>query len=140
MTTRALSIMQPWAALIVSGIKPVENRTWTTRYRGPILIHAGLKLDREAMDDLARGIHPVTGEKWNAPTLALQFGGIVGEAEIIDCVDSHASEWFVGPYGFVLANARTVQFQPYRGALGLFVPAVNAPKLPAHQFAQQEMF
>jgi hypothetical protein len=38
---KALSIRQPWAHLIVAGIKQIENRTWTTRYRGPLLIHAG---------------------------------------------------------------------------------------------------
>jgi len=37
---KIISIRQPWAALIVSGIKDVENRTWPTRYRGQLLIHA----------------------------------------------------------------------------------------------------
>ncbi len=36
-----LSIRQPWAWLVVSGTKDVENRTWTTQYRGWLLIHAG---------------------------------------------------------------------------------------------------
>jgi hypothetical protein len=38
---RTLSIRQPWAGLIVAGIKDIENRSWSTSYRGPILIHAG---------------------------------------------------------------------------------------------------
>lgn len=37
---KALSIRQPWAWAIVNAGKRVENRTWETRYRGPILIHA----------------------------------------------------------------------------------------------------
>jgi hypothetical protein len=37
---KILSVRQPWAALIVSGHKDIENRTWSTRYRGPVLIHA----------------------------------------------------------------------------------------------------
>jgi hypothetical protein len=37
---RALTIRQPWAWLIVHGHKDLENRTWCTSYRGPLLIHA----------------------------------------------------------------------------------------------------
>ncbi len=32
--------MQPWAKLIVLGAKAIETKTWTTTYRGPLLIHA----------------------------------------------------------------------------------------------------
>lgn len=39
---KAISIHQPWAWLIVEGYKDIENRTWLTAYRGPVLIHAGL--------------------------------------------------------------------------------------------------
>lgn len=38
---KAISIRQPWAELIASGRKTIETRTWTTKYRGPILICAG---------------------------------------------------------------------------------------------------
>ena len=37
-----LSIRQPWAWLIVNGYKDIENRTWSTRFRGKVLIH-GMK-------------------------------------------------------------------------------------------------
>lgn len=40
---KTLSIQQPWASLIVAGLKDVENRTWKTDYRGRILIHASTK-------------------------------------------------------------------------------------------------
>lgn len=38
---KTLSIQQPWASLIVAGIKDVENRTWKTPFRGKVLIHTG---------------------------------------------------------------------------------------------------
>jgi hypothetical protein len=41
----ALTVQQPWAYAITVGAKTVENRTWTTRYRGPLLIHAGKTVD-----------------------------------------------------------------------------------------------
>ena len=37
---KALSLTQPWATLVASGRKQVETRSWTTSYRGPLLIHA----------------------------------------------------------------------------------------------------
>jgi hypothetical protein len=45
----ALSIRQPWASLIVAGLKPVENRSWRVRYRGPLLIHAGQRVDVDGL-------------------------------------------------------------------------------------------
>ena len=38
----ALSVRQPWAWLIVNGVKDIENRLWRTHHRGPSLIHASL--------------------------------------------------------------------------------------------------
>src|SRR5690349_14501124 len=42
---KALSIRQPWAWLIVNGHKPVENRSWPTKYTGKLLIHAGQRFE-----------------------------------------------------------------------------------------------
>lgn len=124
----ALSIRQPWAALIVHGVKPVENRSRRFNHRGLILIHAGKEPDAEALDAAARDIHPVTGRPWEWPVLAMQFGGVVGCAEIVDCVGRHDSEWFVGPHGLVLARARALPFRPWPGQLGLFdIPDAAAP-------------
>lgn len=37
---KTLSVRQPWASLLVSGLKDIENRTWAPNYKGRILIHA----------------------------------------------------------------------------------------------------
>lgn len=122
--TTCLSIRQPWAWAIVSGFKPVENRTWWTHVRGRILIHAGAQWDcgkASGMDDIA---------EWSrtygvAPPEQVHMGGIVGEAELVDCVTAHPSEFFCGPYAFVLRNARPLPFRPWKGRLGFFdVPEV----------------
>lgn len=49
---RALTVRQPWADAIVFGDKTVENRTWATSWRGPLLIHAATQLDRDGRHDL----------------------------------------------------------------------------------------
>jgi hypothetical protein len=74
-------------------------------------------------------------EDVNRPLL----GGIVGRAEIVDCVTEMDSRWFFGRYGFVLRNAEALPFQPCRGALGFFTPDFTAPE-PAPQPAQGALF
>ncbi len=46
---KVITIKQPWASLIVAGLKKYEFRTWNTKYRGDILIHAGKGIDAKAM-------------------------------------------------------------------------------------------
>jgi hypothetical protein len=113
---KALSIRQPWAWLIVNGIKPVENRTWSTKYRGPLLIHAGLALAKTSIEEIERrfGVS-IDSEQ-------LLFGGVVGVAELVDIVDDHASPFFEGPFGWVLRRPRALRFMPCPGKLGLFEP------------------
>ena len=41
---KALTIRQPWASLFALGIKQMETRSWDTKYRGPVAIHAGLAM------------------------------------------------------------------------------------------------
>lgn len=38
---KAISLLQPWATLVIEGHKKIETRNWSTSYRGPLLIHAG---------------------------------------------------------------------------------------------------
>lgn len=127
---KALSIMQPWAWLIVNGFKDIENRDWRCRFRGPVLIHAGKKVDRDAMKDLSAGYHPVTGQPLDIETYAalphtFETGGIVGEATITGCVAQSDSAWFVGRWGILMREARPLPFIQCKGALGFFVPSMS---------------
>jgi activating signal cointegrator 1 len=45
---RALSLWQPWASLIADGRKKIETRHWEMLYRGPLAIHAAMKVDEDA--------------------------------------------------------------------------------------------
>lgn len=120
-----LSIRQPWAWLILNSGKDIENRTWPTRFRGRVLIHAGKGMTRAEFDDAMDFIALNAGIPldFSEPEFdQLQRGGIVGEAEIVDCVTQSPSPWFVGEYGFVLRNAKPLPFEPCKGALGFFKP------------------
>lgn len=121
---RALSIRQPWANLILKAGKDIENRCWPTRIRGRILIHASKGCTRDEMEDALDFAREVTGIQYTADLKTISRGGIVGSVEIVDCVTSSASPWFVGEYGFVLRNPEILPFRPMNGQLGFFeVPA-----------------
>jgi len=129
---KALSIRQPWAWLIVSGWKNIENRDRRFAHRGPLLIHAALQMplaDYEACRIFVDGIC----DDLAMPAFELMSrGGIVGEVVVLDCVDRHPSPWFTGRYGLVLDEACQVDLIPWRGMPGLFdVPIDELPKAEA---------
>lgn len=127
-TMPCLSIRQPWPwAIFVLG-KDVENRSWSTRYRGPILIHAGKhfypKEIREDVVDcamMARKAGARIPDQVTLHELKEQTGGIVGMATIMDCVRDSASPWAIpGEWHWLLANARPLPFWACKGRLGVF--------------------
>ena len=71
---KVLTIKEPWATLIIDGYKKYEFRSWKTNYRGKILIHAGMSLERDML------------EKFKDYNLRCTKGAIIGEAEITDCI------------------------------------------------------
>jgi hypothetical protein len=123
---KALSIRQPWAWAIIAAGKDIENRSWPTRYRGPVLIHTSKSMTRTGYEHCLHTMHWISRrhpfpEGLTLPSFReLERGGIVGKARIVDCVSQHPSPWFFGPYGFVLADVEPVTFQPCKGALGFF--------------------
>lgn len=110
----ALSIRQPWAWLILHAGKDIENRDWPTKRRGRFLIHAAKGMTAQEYDNAL----DVVG--WLPEPEELLRGGIVGSAEIVDCVTVSNSPWFFGRYGFVLRNPTPLPFRPLKGQLGFF--------------------
>ena len=94
---KALSVQQPWAWAIIHAGKDIENRTWKTRQRGIIAIHASGKVQREAILP-RRSTKPQPDD--------FLCGAIIGVVERVAVVTRHRSQWFQGPCGFVLANPR----------------------------------
>lgn len=47
---KVITLKQPWASLVANGYKIYEFRSWKTKYRGEILIHAGCGVDKEWLD------------------------------------------------------------------------------------------
>lgn len=128
---KALSIRQPWAWAILYAGKDVENRSWRPRnpglrFRGPFLIHAAGGMTRAEYEDCLATCHAISRVKPFPSGLTLPAfdelprGGIVGRGEIVDVVRAHASPWFSGPVGLVIANVAPLPFTALKGALGFF--------------------
>lgn len=74
---KALSIRQPWAWCIIYAGKDIENRTWATQYRGPVLIHAAKTWNRQSEWD-AEYIQETFG--LDVISRPFDLGGIVGDS------------------------------------------------------------
>lgn len=120
---KALSIRQPWAWLIIHAGKDIENREWPTKFRGRFLVHASKGMTIDEYDDAREFCLYSLPEKIVIPEFNMFNsirGGIVGEVELVDCVEDHPSGWFFGPYGFLLRDAKPLPFKPFKGSLGFF--------------------
>lgn len=133
---KALTVSQPWANLIASGLKFVENRTWPTSYRGPLAIHAG------------------KGSQYLTPQQLTMYptGCIVATCDLVHCVhirevaeridknehikpigpnsnktvqDVFWHDFTEGPYLWILDNIRPVVDHPIKGAQGLWNVSVD---------------
>ena len=71
---KVLTIKQPFATLIAEGLKEYEFRTWKTKYRGEILIHAGKGIDKKAM------------KKFEHLGLDYPSGCIIAKVNLTDCI------------------------------------------------------
>lgn len=121
---KAISIRQPWAGMIARGQKTIETRTWTTKYRGPLLIVAGRQIDYAALRELRlAGV---------SPTTLFPQGMAIAVVELYDVktmAAEHEGAAFVksrpGLFAWYLRGLRT--FEPFsvKGRLGLFDVAIS---------------
>ena len=122
---KVITIKQPWATLIAKGYKKYEFRTWKTKYRGDILIHAGKGIDNKAMN------------RFKEYNLDYPVGKIIAKATLADCLEVNEkfrteviptnpliyrgirdTEW--NGYGFKLENVEEIDPIEINGKLGLW--------------------
>lgn len=154
---KTISIMQPWFWIIMNGkllqehgIPPklIENRTWNTKYRGPVFLRAGsfdneffergklasacvwYAFSRMVGDDDARKLYELM-PKSKAEYLS---GGIAGRCNLVDVLDWHADgDWKAWEqYGLQLADIEELPFVQIPGKFKLFeVPVCHCCSMPA---------
>ena len=132
----ALSLKQPWATLLVHGLKTIEVRSWPTARTGRVLIHAARVPDPEE-----EAWAHVPAELREAARLA---GGIIGAGSLTGCVayrsreaftadrDRHLNnpDWFREPvlYGFLFRDLTPLEFRLYPGWVRFFTMKAEAPR------------
>ena len=111
---KVLTVCQPYAEMIARGEKLIENRTWSTPYRGPMAIHAGKS--RSWLE---------YGDELDYPNMA--FGAVIAIADLVACVpvwelpyEEQKSIHANGPWCWKLANVRRINPVLFRGAQGLW--------------------
>ena len=115
---KALTVCQPFAHLIATGRKPIENRHWHTGYRGPLAIHAGKS--RVWLQVCDNGRYP-----------GMAFGAVVAIANLVGCVrigelaehypDLAGHPHAEGPWCWILADVERLNPPcPARGRQGLW--------------------
>lgn len=119
---KAITVRHPHAHAIIHLGKDIENRSWPTKYRGPLLIHAASSMSAAEYGDFAEFLCAEIKEAHmpSPSELRATLGGIIGVVDLVDCVQHSKSPWFVGDYGFVLSNPRPLPFVKVKGRLNLF--------------------
>lgn len=138
---KCISLLQPWASLVVLGHKKIETRSWNTSYRGPLLIHASAKFTKE-QEALAHLFFQMVSDSriYHCPR-----GAIIGNVNVKDTVSFDRvrhiidkrqvlyscfefseqelgfGDFSAGRFGWLLSNP--IQFDnpiPAKGSLGLW--------------------
>jgi len=122
---KVITIKQPFASLIAYGLKEYEFRTWKTKYKGEIYIHAGKGIDKTAM------------KRYEYLNLDYPSGCIIAKANLTDCIyiDSNMKDIlrkkddkvYYGiihskeeEYGFKLENIERIEPIIINGQLGIW--------------------
>lgn len=130
-----ISVWGPWAQLLVGGIKDVENRGWSTDYRGPLAIYAtkGGHTNEQAAEILAdlveRGLITAEQQSKIAARIDDDRGKIIGIVDVVDCApaEGHASPWAMQGFAIAVANAREVDpVEMSRGPQGRMIDLDDA--------------
>jgi hypothetical protein len=109
---KVISLLQPWATLVVIGAKKIETRSWNTKYRGDILIHASRRkikineLDVEVFNHLSRFIPQREYPK-------LPYGAIIGKAKITDTCETELLNAFDYAWGDYVITPEEKAFGDY---------------------------
>lgn len=124
---KALTLTQPWASAIVLGHKTIETRSWTTRYRGPIAIHAAKGFPKWAREfaETERALGRVPER--------LPLGAVIAVARIVDvrpteelaaeisALERLYGDYAPGRFGWILEDVELLAEPiPAKGALGLW--------------------
>lgn len=89
---KVLSLLQPWASLVVLGHKKIETRSWNTKYRGELLIHASMGKKKEGISlfNESKSSFLYNSEFGGIAFNDLPFGAIIGKVNLIATIPTES--------------------------------------------------
>lgn len=93
---KVISICQPFAGLLVLGLKEYETRSWATKHRGPLAIHSSAKIPTYGHDTIKMLYDSFPSRFYEgspATKKIYKSGYIIGEVELVDVVRTEAVEF-----------------------------------------------
>lgn len=113
MLCKCLVVKNPWALMLVDGIKDVENRTWNTSYRGPLLIKSSkVPVSEDETRDILttlyrRGLITKDQVRKYYQSIFSLNGRLLGQVTLDKVVTNSNSEWAEkGAYHFVVSSPK----------------------------------
>ena len=95
---KALSLLQPWASLVVLGHKHIETRSWNTKYRGKLLIHASGKKGHVDLreDEFYKHYCPLYERNKIEAIEKLPIGSIIGKVNLLEVITTERARELIG--------------------------------------------
>ncbi len=113
---KCISILQPWASLVVARHKRIETRSWNTKYRGELYIHASKKWTQQLYDTII----DIGADKHFAESgFVLPFGAIIGK---VDLVETFPTELLVSDGKPIETFIEGLEITPQEIAFGDYSP------------------
>lgn len=132
---KSISLLQPWAGLLVLGIKEYETRSWNTKHRGLVAVHASARMPKEGkalLEELGRNNRDFKPGSYKY-RVCTTLGAVLGEVEIQETFSSNGpldaisteeqtfGDYSPNRYFWKCINPRLYAYNlPWKGQLGLW--------------------
>ena len=127
---KVISIIEPWASLIKEQVKHIETRSWATKYRGELYIHASMKkLTKQNYIDYDNILNLLQDTNF-------KYGYIIAKCKLVDCkymdeeliekIKANHNEYMcgdysIGRYAWILEDIEILKLPiQAKGQLGLW--------------------
>lgn len=136
---KAITLLEPWASLIAVGAKKIETRSWSTKYRGPLAIHAGKSLKAWHMnlawkEPFFSALKSQQVETDGKTAIRYSYGSVIATCNLVDCIkmtpefiqtiqspELDFGEYAIGRYAWILENVKPLEDPiPAKGALSIW--------------------
>ncbi len=133
-TVKAISLHQPWASLMAMGVKHYETRSWSTNYRGKLVICSAKKNTKQQRLNYEKLASILEIDLTQTPWDSLPLGKAIAVVNLTDCIkmtpefieaqsesEQLCGHWEPGRFAWKLDNIQPLSSPiPIKGQQGLW--------------------